>query len=290
LRVLIIGLDTPIGQALAVLLRLRGREVVGFSRSDARWHRERHAKKDLRSSSAGLVVDLRVHAARDADALLADTDMESIAWIAKSCQSINTPLLLLGSARVFSGLDRRPYFETDPCDGDDAVAGQLREVEEKVRSYCERHVILRAGPAFSHYGTNVLTTTLAELLAGNALNLDASSRFAPAAADDLARVISAMLDQYSVGLDSWGVFHYVSTEQASAYEFAEAALAATSQFVALQDAPALRSVDADTPPRSRSLDCGRLRSTFAIRQLPWRGYVAPAVRMYFDALKSEKTA
>jgi len=86
------------------------------------------------------------------------------------------------------------------------------------------------------------------------------------------------------------VFHYVSTEQASQYEFAEAALAATSQFVALQDAPALRSIEPDDPPRSHGLDCGRLRSTFAIRQLPWRGYVAPAVRLYFDALKSEKTA
>jgi len=202
LRVLIIGIDTPIGQALAVLLRLRGREIVGFSRSDARWQRERHAKKELGNAAAEIVVDLRVHAARDTDALLADADVERTAWIARSCQRIKTPLLLLASARIFSGLDRRPYSETDACDGDDAVAVQLREVEAQVTAHCDRHVILRAGPAFSHYGDNVLTTLLAQLLAGNALHLDASSRFAPAAADDLARVISAMLDQYSVGLDS----------------------------------------------------------------------------------------
>jgi len=267
---------------------MRGREVLSLSRSDSRWRGERQAKKDLRNASAQLIVELRAHAARDAGSPLPDADVERIGWVAKSCARIGAPLLYLSSASVFSGGERRPYSEADEPDGADPTAIQLQQLEASVASHGGQVAMLRTGLAFSHSGSNLLSQTLQRLLDDRELCLDGGNRFALVAAEDLARVLSAMLDQYSVGLDSWGIFHYASTEQASEYEFAEAALAALSQFVGLQTMPSLRAEAQQEPPLTRHLDCGRLRSTFAIRQLPWRAYMAPAVRLYAEMLRSEK--
>ena len=61
----------------------------------------------------------------------------------------------------------------------------------------------------------------------------------PVAADDAARVVLAILDQLSTGIEPWGVYHYGSADTATYFEFAEALLASL--------AVALRHPDIDLP-------------------------------------------
>jgi dTDP-4-dehydrorhamnose reductase len=107
-------------------------------------------------------------------------------------------------------------------------------------------------------------------------------RGTPVAADDAARVISGLLDQLSVGAESWGVYHYASSEQPHGDEVGEVLLAAASQFFEFDPAAIVRQ-DAVQGPPNAALDCRKICNTFAIKQLPWRDAMTNTVKHYFKS-------
>lgn len=291
MRVLLIGADTPLGLALEEHLGRWGRhELDSVSFSASRWKSERHAKKAIRRARPEIIVDMRLQGAADSGERLNEQDVERCHWLAKACQRNDCRYLLVSTPRVFVGLQDRAYNDSDIPDGTDTLAQLLQRAEELVRASCERHIVLRLGPVFSYRGRNPLTDMLGQLIEGGTLTLDNSLRGCPVAAVDAARVVAAVLDQVGAGAETWGVFHYCSADVTSCYEFAEVLLASASQFSEFSpDAVSLRE-DESGRALSWRLECGRLRNTFAIKQVAWRGFVADAVTLYFQYNATAKEA
>ena len=284
MRVLVIGSDSPLGRALVELLEdLSRHDLVCLTRSASRWKSERQAKKAVRRAQADVVVDIRVEAVADGGQDVVDLDLKRCQWVAKACQRDGACYMFISSSRVFSGeLDRR-YNEGDLPDNSSDTGLLLADAEQVVRKYCDRYLILRLGPVFASDGANLVTRVLGELVSGENLVLDNNLRGCPVASGDGARVISALLDQQSVGAELWGTYHYCSTETATHYEFAEAVLAAASQFSDVSTgAVELMPLDPDAPSLNRSLECSKIRNTFAIKQQPWRNAIADQVKQYFQ--------
>jgi dTDP-4-dehydrorhamnose reductase len=108
---------------------------------------------------------------------------------------------------------------------------------------------------------------------------------------DAARVLAAILDQLSVGAEARGVFHYCSGDRTTEYGFAEALLAAAGQYADCGDiriVPAEQESAEASPAATRVLDCGRIRDCFAIKQVPWRGFVQPLVKQYYQQLVEQR--
>jgi len=290
LRVLLIGSDSSLGLALVHHLRRWGRhDVELISLAASRWKSERQAKKAVRRARADVLVDTRLQAAADSGEIVSDEDVERTHWLAKACQRSAGRHFLVSSARVFSGLGERARQEDDAPDSDESVAQLIARAEEVVRSTCERHFILRLGPVFSHEGVNVLTHMLEQLLSGGTLQLGTARRGCPVEAADAARVIAGVIDQMSAGADAFGNFHYCSSDVTTCYEFAEVLLASVSQFTDFAPGSIqLEVCEDDALERNRSLRCQRLRDTFAIKQVPWRGFVADTVRLYFRHQQQQK--
>lgn len=283
MRVLLIGSDTSLGLALVHHLRRWGRHDVELvSLAASRWKSERQAKKVVRRARADVLVDTRIQAAADAGEILGEADVERSHWLAKACQRSSSRHFLVSTARVFSGLGERARQEDDAPDSDESVGQLIARAEEQVRSTCERHFILRLGPVFAHEGVNVLTHMLQQLLDGGTLRLGTARRGCPVEATDAARVIAGVVDQMSAGAEASGNFHYCSSDVTTCYEFAEVLLASVSQFTEFAPGSVqLEALEDDGPERNRSLRCQRIRDTFAIKQVPWRGFVADTVRLYF---------
>jgi dTDP-4-dehydrorhamnose reductase len=183
---------------------------------------------------------------------------------------------------VFSGQLERPYTEDDFPDNAETVGQLLSNAEQLVRDSCERHLILRFGPIFSYEGTNLITQMLGPMLEGGSLVLDNNLRGCPVAAQDGARVVSALLDQLSTGVQPWGIYHYGSSDTATYYEFAEAMLAAASQFSEFSASAVQLEREPDgLTPLNRALECGKIRNTFAIKQVPWRSSIADIIKQYY---------
>ena len=283
MRVLLLGSDSPLGQALTDYLQRLGRhDVLAMSRAACRWKSERQAKKSVARAKCDCVVDMRIEAAGDGGEPIQEVDLKRCHWVAKACQRAAIPYLYVSSSRVFSGQLDRPYTEEDLPDSEDPVGRLLSQAEELVKGSCERHLVLRLGPVFSYEGTNLITQMLGPMLEGGSLVLDNNLRGCPVAAADGARVVSAILDQLSTGMESWGIFHYGSSDTATYYEFAEALLASASQFSEFSSSAVQLEREAEgLPPLNRMLECTRIRNTFAIKQVPWRNAIADLVKQYY---------
>ena len=131
-----------------------------------------------------------------------------------------------------------------------------------------------------------VNTTVAGIIADIAAQehptYDNQLTFSPVATSDLARVVAAIIDQLSAGANLAGIFHYCSGDRATAYDFAETVLAAANQYLDCGD---FRPAPSDEDQHSkliRVLDCSRLRDSFAIKQMPWRGFVSAEVEAVFE--------
>ena len=286
MRVLIIGADTPVGLALCEQLEQRGRDHVGMTRADCRWKNERQAKKSLRRSACTFHVDLRLQAAADGGQRIRDIDLERTLWLARTSQKLKVPCLQLSSARVFSGTDGRAYREDDYPNSESALAGLLISAEAALRDSCEWHVILRTGPVFAAVGSNPLARLLEQLQGGGSCHLGRWQQGYPVAAAEVARVVSAVLDQLSCGVRDWGIYHYSSAGETNCLEFAGLLLAAAAAhpLFAFSTVQLAEPQDA-VQPRCHRLDCGKINTTFAIKQQPWRGCIAATVGQYLSALQ-----
>lgn len=285
MRVLILGSDTPLGHALVQLLARLGRhQTLLLTRAACRWKSERQAKKAVVRAKCDILVDLRISAAADGVDQLQEPDLKRCHWLAKACQRGGVNYLFTSNSRVFSGQLDRPYSEEDFPDNEAGLGAMLCRAEQLVRDGCERHLILRLGPVFSFEGTNLITQMLGQLSEqGGSLVMDNNLRGCPVAAGDAARVISALLDQLSTGLEASGIYHYCSSDTATYYEFAEAMLASASQFSDFESsAVQLQRQPEGLAPLNRSLNCSKIRNTFAIKQAPWRTAIAGIVKQYYE--------
>jgi dTDP-4-dehydrorhamnose reductase len=274
-----------LGHALAEQLQYLGRhQIVSITRATCRWKSERQAKKAVVRAKCEILVDLRISAAADGVDQLQELDLKRCHWVAKACQRSGMTYLYTSTSRVFSGQLDRPYTEEDYPDNETDFGTMLADGEQLVRDSCERHLILRLGPVFSFEGTNLITQMLGELgTRGGSLVMDNNLRGCPVAAEDGARVISALLDQLSTGLQANGIYHYCSSDTATFYEFAEVLLASASQFSEFSPtAVQLQRQPEGLAPLNRSLNCSKIRNTFAIKQAPWRTAVPRIVKQYFE--------
>jgi dTDP-4-dehydrorhamnose reductase len=284
LRILLLGSDTPLGQTLQDhLLRIGRHQIEGLSRSACRWKSERQAKKSVRRANCELVVDLRINAALDGGEDVSELDSDSCHWVAKACHRDGNIYLYASSYRLFSGNIDRLYAEEDNPDCVEASARWLTGAEQAVREGCEKHLILRLGPVFSHLPGNWLPSLLLQLQTDGRVVLGDQLCGNPIAAKDAVRVIGGLVDQLSAGAQTWGTFNYCSAGSTTPYEVAETLVAAASQFSQLDAGQvALENFPASGSAINRTLDCRKIRNTFAIKQMPWREFIAATVKQYFQ--------
>jgi dTDP-4-dehydrorhamnose reductase len=290
-RALILGSDTPLGHSLVQLLQHLGRhEVQVLTRAACRWKSERQAKKAVARTKCEIVADLRISAAADGVDPLQELDLKRCHWVAKACQRSGIAYLLTSSSRVFSGQLDRPYTEDDQPDNETGGGAMLARAEQLVREGCERHLILRLGPIFSFEGANLITQMLGQLgEQGGSLVMDNNLRGCPVSAEDGARVLSALLDQLSTGIQTYGIYHYCSSDSATYYEFAEALLASASQFSDFgPGAVQLQRQPEGLLPLNRSLNCSKIRNTFAIKQAHWRSAIPGNVKKYYEQRRQQQ--
>lgn len=284
--VLLVGSDNALGSALQSSFAQWGRhQAIPVTAAASRWRSERQAKKAVRKGRPQAVVDLRIAAMLAAGVCPQPPDVERSHWLAKACEHSDMHYLLLSSDLVYSGLNARPLRETDPADAFTEPGFHVLEIENRVLQAAPSALVLRSGPLFADFDENLLTRTLIRMATQREAVFDDRNVFCPVASEDLARVLAAMLDQLSVGAEAAGIFHYCSGDRSTEYGFAEVVLAAASQYSDCGDI-VIRPVDhePDESAETRVFDCSRLRDSFAIKQVPWRGFTNLMVRRYYERL------
>ena len=288
MKVLVIALEGQIRDALQRQLSSRGREyrVVG-----AEWLGLEVSGEMGPTPEIPADIDMIVNTVT-LDCLQRFGDerlLASMQRLAPVLEQVELPTLMLSTCRVFDGCDSGRHKETEAPQPDSDYARIQVEHEQWVEQHLSRYIILRTGALFSAHDDNILTRLLADIEAGKTLTVSNRMQFCPVHSDDLARVISAVVDQLSCGIEPWGIYHYCSADPASSFQFVETVMAVLSQFQAGID-PAQRLQEqlvlSDQPMGDQwvapLLNCDKIQNTFGIKQLPWRSYVVSSVKAIYQ--------
>ncbi|MEM1404310.1 MAG: sugar nucleotide-binding protein [Pseudomonadota bacterium] len=289
--VLIIGADNPVGVVLQGAFVQWGRhQPLPLNTAASRWRSERQAKKAARKDKPDAVVDLRLAWQLAAGEAIQPIDLERSYWLAKACERSEIHYVLLSTDAVFASNAGRHIRETDTPDTSEEPGATMASLESQIMQGAPTALMLRTGPLFASFDDNLLTRVMDNMSAETTASFDDQLTFSPVATVDAARVIAAMLDQLAVGAQAGGVFHYCAGDRATEYGFAEAALAAASQYMDCSDV-SIEAASADSSERGviRVLDCSRLRDSFAIKQVPWRGFINPVVKQFFQTRSEQQT-
>ncbi|WP_432696839.1 dTDP-4-dehydrorhamnose reductase [Marinobacterium sp. YM272] len=209
--------------------------------------------------------------------------------LAELCGELSIPLLHLSSDYVFDGHYASGYTEADDAAPLGVYGNSKWEGEELIRQLLPRHIILRVSWIFSETGSNFLLKTLQQARKENCVLAADDRRGCPTSADDVARVLVAILKQLANGADAWGTYHYCGAEITTRYGFSEAILAAARQYEELKVSELMPVASKDLPnesverPASSVLKCSKLLNTFGIRQRPWRIELQRLVRELYES-------
>ncbi len=279
MTVQIIALEGQIRDALEAQLVIRGRVVVTAGGESA------HAVP-ANGWEIPEGVDIVINALT-LESLEQEPDeayLDSMVLLAQACEQAGVPIIQLSTGQVFDGGSSRRFKETDLVVPSSRIGAMLSRMEELLRGSCSHHIILRTGPLFSSSGDNLLTDLIARFRQGNSISLSSLDDSCPMHTKDLARVVSAIIDQLSCGCESWGTYHYCSSDPASSYRFAETALAVVSQYA--ESGPRPITLEPSSNPHTEwsrpVLNSDKILNTFGIKQLPWRAFVVPTIKKIFD--------
>jgi len=285
MRILVLGLDSPLGFSLrSFAAPLMRHEIIGVDMDATRWRRERQVKKLIRRQPIDLILDARLVTQIDGVDPVGQPDLERTRWLAGLAAKDRIGYLFLSSARVFSGTLTRPYRESDQPDATDAVGKTLVEAEALLQDKLDEVFILRLGLMFGGRRPNPLARALDALSRGDKIKVSEQVRGSPVHVAEVARVIHGIIDQIGAGAPRAGIYHYSGIGEVNAYSFMEAVLANASQYKPFTEARDLivLSADTDEAPSSLTLDCAAIRHQFGIQQLSWREFVQRAVQRYIE--------
>ena len=275
LNVLVVATASPLSRALAQWFEMRGR-AHHFIAPEEITRLERDGLRDT------MVLDIAT-----IDALQRGNSLsisgEARHHLVELVEQAGCPFLFVSDGRVFDG-DEAPlnHRESEKVQPGSVAGGRLSAIEHLLEKHIEQHFILRTGSLFSEDGDNFFTGLFSRLLAGGDIALNASLKTCPTHVTDLSRVISAAIDQLACGAQNWGVYHYNSSGQTSAYEFAEVMLAFTSQHRDLTRAgSSLSALESGIriEPAVPVLRCEKILQHFGIKQLPWRTYLPTPIKL-----------
>ncbi|HET8802691.1 MAG TPA: sugar nucleotide-binding protein [Marinobacter sp.] len=174
-------------------------------------------------------------------------------------------MLQLSSCYVFDGRKQSGYITSNPGQPVNELGNWQWECEQALRTLLPRHIILRTGWSLARFIRKLQASTRTN----ETLSLPGRCRGQPVSVRDLARVMTAVIQQLDCGAEVWGTYQYAGAEEINLYELGLA-------ITGLPGIPeGIRIVDevpdwALMEPVNTTLICTKIRNTFGIKQQPWR--------------------
>ncbi|MFP3979490.1 SDR family oxidoreductase [Marinobacter sp. KMM 10035] len=237
-------------------------------------------------------TDLIVNALWMADPEVAERDPEGThkaafslpVAIAEYARDKGMALFQLSSCYVFDGRKQSGYIASNPGQPVNELGNWQWECEQALRTLLPRHIILRTGWSLGRFIRKVQASTAAN----ETLTLPGRCVGQPVSVQDLARVMTAVIQQLDCGAEVWGTYQYAGAEEISLYELglAIAGLPGIPEDIhVVDDMPLWGALE----PPNTTLICTKIRNTFGIKQQPWRSGLANELTMLKEGLVRAET-
>lgn len=279
MRVLVLGAENALGQALLAQAALEFIQLEAVERPEQGWLPDM-ADQLLSGAKPDLILNLAFYreqfqlGLQDADTLQAQREFDE--RLIEGCAATDTTLVMLSSARVFDGRRTQAYTEKDE-ESPAGPLGQLQwELERSLRTRCSRHVVLRFSWLLDTAAGGPLAELVSAMRRGAPLTLPEEWRGNPTPVTDAARVILSVLKQLDCAASVFGTYQYGSAEATTWIAFAQCVmqeLIGRGQLigdVAFEPVPFAELPAVAGRPQNAALSSRKLMMVFGIKPRSWR--------------------
>ncbi len=270
MRILLLGKDGQLGQALAVRLVAAG-DVTAMGRAEADFADTEMVRQVVRDVRPELIVNAAAYTAVDKaesePELAMRVNTTSVGALGEEAAKIGARVIHYSTDYVFNGAKPSPYVETDataPLNvyGESKLAG-----ENALLGSGAQALVLRTSWVYAARGRNFVHTMLRLGAERPQLRVVDDQIGAPTSAEDLADATVKLIAGWTV---QSGVYHATALGAVSWAGFAR-------QIFKLAGLPTevvpIATEEYSTPaarPRNSRLDCGKLFADFSVALPEWQ--------------------
>lgn len=220
MRVLVTGVKGQLGSDIAAELKLRAEECIGADIADFditdRGATVGAIKKYMPDCVIHCAAFTDVNGAEEKRGLCERINVLGTENVALACAETGAKLIYISTDYVFNGEGMRPYEPNDERNPINFYGMTKSLGEDKVRSICPKHFIVRTSWVFGKNGTNFVKTMLrlGEQMEG--LTVVDDQIGSPTYTPDLARLLCDM-----AATERYGTYHATNEGFCSWYDFAK---------------------------------------------------------------------
>lgn len=220
MRVLVTGVKGQLGSDIAAELKLRAEECIGADIADFditdRGATVGAIKKYMPDCVIHCAAFTDVNGAEEKRGLCERINVLGTENVALACNEADAKLIYISTDYVFNGEGMRPYKPNDERNPINFYGMTKSLGEDKVRSICPKHFIVRTSWVFGKNGTNFVKTMLrlGEQMEG--LTVVDDQIGSPTYTPDLARLLCDM-----AATERYGTYHATNEGFCSWYDFAK---------------------------------------------------------------------
>lgn len=220
MRVLVTGVKGQLGSDIAAELKLRAEECIGADIADFditdRGATVGTIKKYMPDCVIHCAAFTDVNGAEEKRGLCERINVLGTENVALACNEADAKLIYISTDYVFNGEGMRPYEPNDERNPINFYGMTKSLGEDKVRSICPKHFIVRTSWVFGKNGNNFVKTMLrlGEQMEG--LTVVDDQIGSPTYTPDLARLLCDM-----AATERYGTYHATNEGFCSWYDFAK---------------------------------------------------------------------
>ena len=224
MRVLLLGKNGQLGQAISKLTYNSDIEIIYFSRK----HLDISDFENTRLEIIRINPDIVINATAYTNVDKAETDQYlanqinnlAVKNISKICADNNSWLIHVSTDYVFDGKSTIAYRENDVANPINIYGKTKYDGEISIRmSFC-KYIIIRTSWLFSENGGNFLKTMMQLSKSKKVLKVIGDQIGTPTYTGDLANTIMTIVESIKNKRISSALYHYAGNVQCSWYEFA----------------------------------------------------------------------
>ena len=291
--VCVTGIDGALGQAITKRIESSGYVVRGVPMEHLNLATDALVRQLKKLGKARYIINAAelsdLNRAEQHPDLAYQANVSSCEAISEVALEWGATVIHLSSFQIFDGHKKNAYISANKGRPINVYGRTKFQAEEFLQKRLEKLIIIRLGWLLDVGSDGWIARTLSDWLEDRKVRSYPDVELSPTAADDVARVINAVLKQLGCGVNVWGIYHYASAESVTHEELTRAL-----QYQSYgQDAPEGQIISeaqpketngTDSPqtaevrlPKNGVLGCIKLRNTFGIKQLPWRRYLPAMV-------------
>lgn len=274
MRLVVTGAGGMVGSEVSRQAMRRGWDCIAFTRSDLDISEDSAVSSAIITAKPDVVINAGAYTA--VDRAEAEEDKATLvnghgaANVARAAQAAQAGIIHISTDYVFDGEANEPYRPSDRTNPINAYGRSKLSGEIKVRSACQRHLIVRTSWVYSHEGHNFVRTMLRLGAAENEIKVVDDQHGSPTSAADLAGALVTAAQVMYKNPSLAGTYHFTNSGVATWYDFARTIFELRGLTVPLRP---LSTAEYPTPamrPLWSVLDCTSFETDFGVTPRPWR--------------------